>query len=568
MRYHALAADYDGTLAFADRLTPASIGAIERLRASGRQAILITGRRLEDLRAICPQLGLFDYVVAENGALVCEPSGDNRMLLAEPVPQRFVNRLRELGVEPLEIGEVVVATRELHRKAIADAIRELGLELQLIFNRSFVMVLPAGVNKAGGLDHALRKLDLSRHEVVGVGDAENDHSFLERCEFAVAVGNAVPGLKQAVDLVTRGEYGDGVAELVDELVADDLQRHSGKLRRHFIELGTRTNREQVLLPPYGGNILIAGPSGSGKSTLTAGIVEGLIEKSYQVCLVDPEGDYEGLQDVVALGTARRGPSVTEVLSLLEEPSISLTINLLGISFADRPRFFAQLIPSLQAMRARTGRPHWIVLEEAHHMLPRDWGHAPAILPSKLGETILVTVHPDHVAPAILAPIEAVLATGDTPARTLRRFAAATGQNAPSEEVAYEPGKVIVWQVREAGSPFAMTPRRTRAERIRHRRKYAEGNMRHHSFYFRGSEGRNNLRAQNLMVFCQMAEGVDDDTWLFHLRRGDYSRWFRDCVKDGALANEAERIERSEDLAPSRTRELMCALVQSRYTLPE
>src|SRR5690606_20872870 len=114
------------------------------------------------------------------------------------------------------------------------------------------------------------------------------------------------------------------------------------------------------------NVLIAGPSGSGKSTLTAGLVERLIGKDYQVCIVDPEGDYAAQRDVVALGNPARAPSVSEILAILEDPAINLSIKLLGIPLHDRPEFFAQLIPNLQAMRAhrapalagpRRGAPH-------------------------------------------------------------------------------------------------------------------------------------------------------------------------------------------------------------------
>jgi hypothetical protein len=80
------------------------------------------------------------------------------------------------------------------------------------------------------------------------------------------------------------------------------------------------------------------------------------------------------------------------------------------------------------------------------------------------------------------------------------------------------------------------------DRIRHRRKYAEGNVRHRSFYFRGPDARQNLKAQNLTAFSQLAEGIDEETWLFHLYRGDYSRWFRDAVGDPYLADQTERIE--------------------------
>jgi hypothetical protein len=56
--------------------------------------------------------------------------------------------------------------------------------------------------------------------------------------------------------------------------------------------------------------------------------------------------------------------------------------------------------------------------------------------------------------------------------------------------------------------------------------------------------------------------------MFHLRRGDLSRWFRHAVKDEFLATEAERVERRSDLAPWQTRQLIAELVHARYTLPE
>ncbi len=108
----------------------------------------------------------------------------------------------------------------------------------------------------------------------------------------------------------------------------------------------------------------------------------------------------------------------------------------------------------------------------------------------------------------------------------------------------------------------------RVERIRHRRKYAEGDLRWHSFYFRGQDGQHNLKAQNLLVFCQLAQGIDEESWLFHLRRGDYSRWFRGAIKDEYLANETERIEGRYDLSPLQTRQMIQELVAARYTLPD
>jgi hydroxymethylpyrimidine pyrophosphatase-like HAD family hydrolase len=69
MRYLVLATDYDGTIATDGQAEARALRAIERLRMSGRRAILLTGRRLDDLVAIFPRIGLFDYVVAENSRL-------------------------------------------------------------------------------------------------------------------------------------------------------------------------------------------------------------------------------------------------------------------------------------------------------------------------------------------------------------------------------------------------------------------------------------------------------------------------------------------------------------------
>ena len=112
---------------------------------------------------------------------------------------------------------MIVATWEPHEaKPSSKTIHDLGLELQVIFNKGAVMVLPSGVNKATGLAAALAELGLSPHNAVGVGDAENDHAFLRVCECSAAVANALPAVKDTADIVMKGDHGAGVAELIDQ----------------------------------------------------------------------------------------------------------------------------------------------------------------------------------------------------------------------------------------------------------------------------------------------------------------------------------------------------------------
>ena len=218
MRFNTLACDYDGTLACNGIVEGSTISALRRFKAAGGKLLLVTGRELHDLLRIFPQTDLFDGIVAENGGLFFRPETRHVRGLAEPPPQRLIEALRQKGVQPLAIGRVILATVEPHEKAVLEAIRELGLEYHIIFNKGSVMVLPSTVNKATGLKVALRQLNIAPQQVAGIGDAENDHTFLQLCGFSAAVANALPALKEHADLVTRSAAGAGVVELVKALL--------------------------------------------------------------------------------------------------------------------------------------------------------------------------------------------------------------------------------------------------------------------------------------------------------------------------------------------------------------
>jgi hydroxymethylpyrimidine pyrophosphatase-like HAD family hydrolase len=220
MRYLALATDYDGTLAASGVVDDRTVAAVERLRASGRRLVLVTGRIRSDLEEVFRRVEVFDLVVGENGGTLWRPDGPER-LLAHPPPVPFLDLLRDRRV-PFDVGKVVVATREPHDREVLRAVRDLGLDLQLVFNKGAVMVLPPGVTKASGLEAAVAALGLTTHDVVAVGDAENDLPMLLASDCAVAVANALPSVKGIAHLVTRGARGEGVQEVVERLLADDL----------------------------------------------------------------------------------------------------------------------------------------------------------------------------------------------------------------------------------------------------------------------------------------------------------------------------------------------------------
>ncbi|MEU4829303.1 HAD-IIB family hydrolase [Streptosporangium sp. NPDC023615] len=569
MRYHVLACDYDGTLATDGRVDDDTLAALERLIRTGRRPVLVTGREVESLIADFPRLDLFDLVVAENGAVLYRPEEQETTSLAEAPPEAFVERLRELGVEPLSVGSVVVATWEPHAETVLKAIRELGLEMQVIFNKGAVMVLPSGVNKASGLAAALAELGVSEHSTIGVGDAENDHAFLDACECAVAVANALPAVKERCDLVTEHERGAGVIELIDRLVENDLD-DVDVTRRHLLlgTVGEEEEKEEVRFPPYGMRMLIAGPSHSGKSTVTAALLERITKAGYRFCLIDPEGDYtEGIEGASVLGDVKRAPTEEEILQVIGDAGQSVVVNLLGVPIDDRPGFFQDFLPRLSALPARQGHPHWLVVDEAHHMMPDGFGLQSVELLREIGGLLLVTVHPDAVSEPVVQTLNAVAVVGDGPGEVLEAFAGAAGIDAPDGDFSDLPtGDLLFWRVED--EPIRMRLAPPEEERQRHRRKYAAGELgEESSFFFRGPENALNLRAGNLTSFCRMAEGVDEGTWNYHLGRGDYSQWLAGSVKDEELAAEVAEVEQNPGDSADETRRRVRELIEARYTAP-
>lgn len=218
MTFQAIACDYDSTLAHEGRVAPETLKALRRARAAAKKLILITGRTLNDLRTVFSELSLFDVIVVENGAVLLDPAaGLEKPLCAAPAAE-FVTNLSQRNV-PFSLGRCVLATVKPHEVVVQEVIDRLNLNLAITLNRESVMVLPRAIDKASGLMAALNRLHIKASAVVGIGDAENDFSFLRLCGFSVAVANAIDSLKDEVDYVTMGNDGAGASEIIEQIIA-------------------------------------------------------------------------------------------------------------------------------------------------------------------------------------------------------------------------------------------------------------------------------------------------------------------------------------------------------------
>jgi hydroxymethylpyrimidine pyrophosphatase-like HAD family hydrolase len=572
---HVLACDYDGTVAEHGRIADATKAALARVRESGRKILLVTGRRLSDLRAVCPDVDdLFDAVVAENGALLYFPGRrETKTLGAAPEPA-LVDALRRRDV-PCDIGDSIVASHGAYAEAALDAIRETGVERSLIFNKGDVMLLPGGVTKATGLTAALTAMELSAHNMAGVGDAENDHAFLGICECAVAVADAVPALRERADYVTRTPGSRGVVEFIEEHLLDDLAALLPRLERHRIPLGEDATGRPVAVSAHGTRLLVIGPSASGKSTLTGVLVERLIESGRCVLLLDPEGDYETLAEletVVVLGGKGEQalPAPDEVDQLLRQPQTSLVLDLSAMTLAEKVSYATKILAAVAAVRSTSGMPHWLVIDEAHHILPAEGSPAAELLRPGEAAVCFITLSADALTAQVREMPNAVASTDLEAFEAGVRTHAASNPTSPGSPLVdggpLERGEAALAWLGPGRRAVRFRVARRRIQHRRHVRKYVEGELPpDRSFFFRGPDRALNLRAANLARFVELAEGVDERTWAHHLDSGDYSAWLREKIKDPDLAQEVRTLE-AAGLDPGESRRRVVGIIRQRYAV--
>lgn len=179
---------------------------------------MVSGRRLEHLALTFTQFDLFDCLVLENGGLLYWPKSNREVTLAAPPPPELVQFLKDAGAIPVVYGRVIVATESPFEPAMVRGISSLNLDWHIILNKGAVMALPRGVDKASGLAACLNQMNIPFAQVVGIGDAENDLTFLETCGLSVAVENALETVKNRTQLITKNPNGAGTEELISAIL--------------------------------------------------------------------------------------------------------------------------------------------------------------------------------------------------------------------------------------------------------------------------------------------------------------------------------------------------------------
>jgi hypothetical protein len=349
------------------------------------------------------------------------------------------------------------------------------------------------------------------------------------------------------------------------MLASDLAKLHRRQHRG-IHVGTELSGREFRIPVYGTRVLVTGGPAGGKSKFALTMLENLMEQDYQACVVDPEGDFQGLKNPVVLGTIDQAPPVEEVLQVLDDPCKSCVMSLFGARREEQPEVFARLLHALMEYRSKTGRPHWYIIDEAHYPLPAKWKPVEDLHLEELRSVMFITAFPDQLPETVLRSIDLFVAIGGEPEQDLEQYCELLGEPAPvvSEPADRQQHRALAWW-RASDGPFWFKRLAAREEHQRHRHGYLEGDMDpEHRFYFRGPQGELNLAAQNLRIFMQLGEGVDDETWLHHLRNGHYADWFRTMIKDEDLADATDRIAQNDGKSAESTRDELFSLIRKKY----
>ncbi len=577
-----LACDLDGTLTDKEVIAPATWETLRKAKSSGIVLVLVTGRTLDSFMTSGPFAELFSAIVAENGAVVHFPRRDIVVLPFGRLNPGITQQLHQLNI-PLEWGMAIAATVIPQDEPVLWTLRDNRVAVTIEYNRSAVMLLPPGATKGNGLLYALDELGYSPHNVIAVGDAENDRSLFEVAEVGVAVANAEAGLRKIADLVSDLPAGRAIRTLVQGLIDGKIPQRRVRQDQGLL-LGYRTSGSSLRLDPYAlveSNTGIFGSSRSGKSWLAGLLAEELLKQKYQVCLIDPEGDYRGLgaspRSLVLGGPGTPLLPVAEVLDMIEWNNISLVLDLSSYGTDQRTTYMDDFLRALRGLRARRGRPHYFLVDEVQSFCPHEGGVLTDMLLEAMswGGFSLISYRPSQVAPALLDHLDHWLLTRLNLQEEIETLRSQLEQKAYGLDVLEQlpslakgqaylclgSGKLGMEHVADA-IKFRVGARAV--PHVRHLHKYLRAPLPEHKrFYFDNSQGLTLGSAANLWEFCDQLSQLPVSSLRYHLDRGDFARWFVAVLHDEELAHRVTKVARRE-LLDEELRETLLEIVNERY----
>lgn len=267
MKLDLLALDIDGTLLdHKGEITPRTREVLQEIRLQGTSIVLATGRRFSSTLPVVEELQIDTPVITHNGALIFEPNSrniiyDQAMKMADVLPfisldmeeldfylhcadnilfyyqprhswgirylkrnGPYVENIKEDGFDGRPVHRLVICGRDGQVSSFQEKVFEVKGEIRQIYLKSKVdegitllEILHSNASKGTALQHLAGKWQIPPQNVLAVGDETNDMEMIKWAGMGVAMGNAVPELKETADRVCRDNTQEGLALLLDEI---------------------------------------------------------------------------------------------------------------------------------------------------------------------------------------------------------------------------------------------------------------------------------------------------------------------------------------------------------------
>lgn len=246
MRYKALILDLDGTTVVntknaipSPRVTETIIQAQNLIHIS-----IATGRPIHLAKPIIDHLHIFSPCVVSGGVQIYDAE-KQRVIQEYSINKDSISKIIHVakrykleyriydGEKDIKETEFPTASKILalyfpviSPEIVSDVEKELnkiaGISVQKMpsWERGYLSLDMTAVNatKLHGINEILKILQLSKDEVIGVGDSYNDYPLLMASGFKIAMGNAVPELKTLADFIAPPVTEDGVATIIEKFV--------------------------------------------------------------------------------------------------------------------------------------------------------------------------------------------------------------------------------------------------------------------------------------------------------------------------------------------------------------
>lgn len=271
MKYKVLAFDFDGTLLRSDGTVSArTLGAIKKFRDAGGKAFLCTGRMFASIRPEAERAGLTGEVYCYHGAALYDVTSGVRKAHV-PIPNKYLNdicayfeeknvyfqtyfddvifceKFCEKGdhyfkyfgggarfatgvplseyfakhpeARPTKI--LAMAEPEEVNAMLKELCEKFAGSLNVVCsNPEFLEIIAYRAGKGNAIQAYCKANGFDVSELVAFGDSVNDISMLKAAGVGVAVGNARAELKEVADYITLSNDEDGVAEVIEQILAD------------------------------------------------------------------------------------------------------------------------------------------------------------------------------------------------------------------------------------------------------------------------------------------------------------------------------------------------------------